>query len=242
MHGEAPDGPTQPPRRPPRGPPAPPADLPVPAAESRAEEQQPRRVATARRARRSFSERVWGGQGSKPKRPKKVHKRVSLRGMAEDFFLDAAWTFQGLPPVEKIMYLQAPYAGQAVEDTVRGTRADRWLQPAARADQKVKQLEGLTAAGWVILIMVRGRRDEAGNYDPATKLMFSGLRHALLAMSRSVPDFSFERQREKAEELRSASGDIDAMIAYLFEMPEPTEEQLMEMARMQAQRAADASS
>lgn len=216
----------------------PPAKLPPAEAESNAEERRPRRVATARRTRKTFSERIWGGGGTKPARPKTAHKRMSLRGLAEDIFLDAAWTFQGLPPVEKMLYLQAPMAGVIVDDTIKGTRFDPIAQAAARADQKWKAIESLTAVGWVVAIMMRGRRDETGQYSPETKLMFGGLRHALLSMTRAVPDFSFEEQKQKADDLRNASGQIDAMIAYLFEMPELTEEQLQEMAAEQAARAA----
>lgn len=202
-----------------------------------AAERRPRRVATAKAPGRSFSQRIWGGGGARPKRPAKKHPRISLKGMAEDVFLDMAWTFQGLPPLEKILYLQAPLAGQVVEDSVRGTAADKVLQPIARADRQFKALEALTAPAWVAAIMLRGRKDDTGEYSPETKLMFSGLRHSLLSMSRVVDDFDFERQKAKSEELRTASGQIDAMIAYLFEMPELTEEQLQQMAAAQAARA-----
>jgi len=205
-------------------------------AQEAAGEARPRRVARTRRPARTFAERVWGGGGDKAKRPAKKHPRVSLKGFAEDMFLDLAWTFQGLPPLEKILYLQAPLAGQVVEDTVKGTAVDRVLQPAARFDRQFKAVEALTAPAWVAAIMVRGRKDENGDYSPETKLMFSGLRHALLSMSR-ITDTDFEQLKTKSEELRTASGQIDAMIAWLFEMPDLTEEQLQAMAAAQAEAA-----
>ncbi len=219
-------------------PPALPAERAADAAEDAAEETRPRSVAKGRRKRPDFRERVWGGGGDKPKRPAKKHARVSLKGFAEDMFLDLAWTFQGLPPMEKILYLQAPLAGTVVEDAVKGTVADKALQPVARLDRQFKALEALTAPAWVALIMAKGRKDEkTGEYSPETKLMFSGLRHSLLSMSRVVDGFDFEAQKTKAEDLRTASGQIDAMIAYLFEMPELTEAQIMEMQAAQAARA-----
>jgi hypothetical protein len=218
-------------------PPGLPAETPPADAEGHTAERRPRAVASARKPRRSFRERVWGGEGTKAKRPPSKHKRVSLRGLAEDAFLDAAWTFQALPPIEKILYLQAPMAGVVIEDSIRGTALDRLAQPVARADQKFKAIEGLTAVLWVTGIMLRGRRDESGEYSPETKLMFSGLRHSLLSMTRTVERFDFEEQKAKADELRSASGQIDAMIAYIFEMPELTEEQIQAMAGQQAARA-----
>jgi hypothetical protein len=201
-----------------------------------ATETRPRSVAKRRKDGRAFSERLWGGGGTKAKRPAKKQPRVSLKGFAEDMFLDLAWTFQGLPPLEKVLYLQAPLAGQVVEDAARGTIVDAVLQPAARFDRQFKSLEALTAPAWVAAIMLRGRKDEKGEYSPETKLMFSGLRHSLLSMSR-LADVDFEKLKEKSEDLRTASGQIDAMIAWLFEMPELTEDQLQAMAAAQAARA-----
>jgi hypothetical protein len=214
-----------------------PAEPAPDAAERPAAERAPRPVAKARRDGRTFSERLWGGGGTKAKRPAKKQPRVSLKGFAEDMFLDLAWTFQGLPPLEKVLYLQAPLAGQVVEDTAKGTVVDAILQPAARFDRQFKALEALTAPGWVAAIMLRGRKDDNGEYSPETKLMFSGLRHSLLSMSR-LADVDFEQLKEKSEDLRTASGQIDAMIAWLFEMPAPTPEQMEAMAAQQAARAA----
>jgi hypothetical protein len=181
-------------------------------------ETRPRRVRpTPKGKAKTFRQRVWGG--SKAAKPKTKHPRTSLKGFAEDMFLDLAWTFQGLPPIEKVLYLQAPLVGQIVEDTVKGTGLDLVLQPLARVDRQFKALEALTAPAWVAAIMIRGRRDDDGNYSPETKMMFGGLRHALLAMTR-VTDIRFDELRAKAEDLKTASGEIDAIIAYLFAMPE----------------------
>jgi hypothetical protein len=133
-------------------------------------------------------------------------------------FLDLAWTFQGLPPIEKVLYLQAPLAGQIIEDTVRNTAIDRFAQPVARVDRQFKALEALTAPAWVAAIMLRGEKDADGKYTPATTMMFGGLRHALLSMSRAV-DVNFDELKQKGQDLKTRSGDIDAMIAYIFEMP-----------------------
>lgn len=181
-------------------------------------ETRPRRVRRAKAAR-SFRERVWGGGGTKPARPKARHPRMSLKQLAEDAFLDLAWTFQGLPPVEKVLYLQAPLAGDILDRSVKGTAADRVLQPVARANQQIKAFEALTAPLWVALIMVKGRKNEQGQYSPETVMMFGGLRHALLSMTRSTT-LDFAELKEKSDELRTASGQIDAMIEWLFEVPE----------------------
>jgi len=202
-------------------------------------ERPPKRVRAARKEQaKSLRQRIWGGGDSRAARPKKKHPRVSLKGFAEDMFLDLAWTFQGLPPMEKILYLQAPLAGQVVEDTCKGTIVDTVLQPVARIDRQFKAFEALTAPVWVAAIMARGEKepvyDAAGNvagqdYTAGTKMMFAGLRHALLSMTR-IASTDFAELREKADSLKSASGDVDAMIAWLFETPEPTAEQAAAMA------------
>lgn len=208
------------------------ADFPEPeepGGQPEAAEQKPRRVRTTRAAQaRTMRQRIWGGGG---KKKKTAHPRISLKNFAEDMFLDLAWTFQGLPPIEKILYLQAPLAGQIVEDTCKGTVADAVLQPVARVDRQFKALEALTAPAWVAAIMVRGERETRvldgqtvqGGYTPETKLLFGGLRHALLSMSR-VTDLRFEEMKAKGEELRASSQEIDKMIAWLFEIPEPAPE------------------
>ena len=196
-----------------------------------AQERKPRRVKTpARTQARGLRERIWGGGGTgKPKPKKTAVPRISLKNFAEDAFLDLAWTFQGLPPVEKILYLQAPLAGQVVEDTVKGTAVDLVLQPVARIDRQFKAIEALTAPLWVAGIMLAGEREavtrdpesgevSGGDYTARTKLMFGGLRHALLSMSR-VTDLRFEELRAKSTELKAASGEIDAMMEWLFEVP-----------------------
>jgi hypothetical protein len=199
-------------------------------------EVAPRKIRAARKEQaKSLRERIWGG-GTKGKRPARKHPRVSLKGFAEDVFLDLAWTFQGLPPMEKILYLEAPLAGQVVEDTCKGTVADTLLQPVARIDRQFKALEALMAPAWVAAIMVKGEKEVSGDYTPATKLMFGGLRHALLSLSR-VADVDFEELKAKSQELKGKSDEIDGMIAWLFEMPEPTPEQAAAMAAANGQAA-----
>jgi hypothetical protein len=199
-------------------------------------EVAPRRIRAARKEQaKSLRERIWGG-GTKGKRPAKKHPRVSLKGFAEDVFLDLAWTFQGLPPLEKVLYLEAPLAGQVVEDTCKGTVADTLLQPVARIDRQFKALEALTAPAWVAAIMVKGEKEASGDYTPATKLMFGGLRHALLSLSR-VADVDFDQLKQKSEELKGKSDEIDGMIAWLFEMPELSAEQAAAMAAANGQAA-----
>lgn len=209
-------------------------------------ERPPKKVRAVRKEQaKGLRERIWGGGKGSTARPKKKHPRVSLKGFAEDMFLDLAWTFQGLPPMERILYLQAPLAGQVVEDTCKGTVADAILQPVARIDRQFKAFEALTAPVWVAAIMTRGEKepvfDPAGkqigvDYTASTKLMFGMLRHSLLSMTR-VTSVDFEELKTKAEDLKGQSGQIDAMIEWLFHVDEPTPEQAAAMAAANGQAA-----
>jgi hypothetical protein len=84
--------------------------------------------------------------------------------------------------------------------------------------------------------MAKGEKEASGDYTPATKLMFGGLRHALLSLSR-VADVDFDQLKQKSEELKGKSDEIDGMIAWLFEMPELSAEQAAAMAAANGQAA-----
>lgn len=202
-------------------------------------ERKPRAVRTSRgTGAKGLRERIWGSsKGKSGKAPRKKHPRVSVKGMIEETWSDLAWMFGGVPPLNKILYLQAPFAGQVLEETVRGTVADKVMQPMARTYRHYNALFSLSAPLWVMAIMAKGERvadgPNKGDYTPATKMMFGGLRGSLLSMSRAM-DHSFAEMREKGEELRRASDEIDAMIAWLFEMPgapSPAEEDAIRRAQ-----------
>jgi len=88
-----------------------------------------------------------GGARTKSAKPPRSHKakapRVSLAGLIEDAWGQLAWAAAPIPPMQKLLYAQGPYAGIALEDAVRGTMVDRWLQPIAQAEEKAKAVGGL---------------------------------------------------------------------------------------------------
>lgn len=123
----------------------PPAPDDEPAAAVSDAETRPRRVRAERAGPLALlrrGARTKTGQ-PKPKRAAAKHARVSLASLVEDAWSQLAWAAAPLPPMQKLLYAQAPFAGIALEDAVRGTAADRWLQPVARAAEKGKAIGGL---------------------------------------------------------------------------------------------------
>jgi hypothetical protein len=110
------------------------------------QETAPRRI-RARAAGGPFA-RLRGGrdkQDKQDKQPKARRKlpRVSIAGLIEDTWSQMAWAAGPLPPLQRLLYAQAPYAGMALDDAVKGTPVDRVLQPIARAEDKAKAVGGL---------------------------------------------------------------------------------------------------
>ena len=86
-------------------------------------ERRPRTVKGA--AKGGIRERIFGG--ARPGAGKKAgprQPRVSLSDWAEETWTDLAWLAQPLPPLAKILTVQAPYAGVVFDEQVRGTVID----------------------------------------------------------------------------------------------------------------------
>lgn len=112
----------------------PPPELPA--------ERKPRRPA---RQRKSLRERIDSAK-AKPGAKKKARPRVPV-----DRLISRAWDMMGGlasrvdVPLGRCLQMQAPVAGLIMEDIVKGTFADRALQPVARAEEKAEK--GLALIG-----------------------------------------------------------------------------------------------
>lgn len=98
-------------------------------------ERKPRKV---RAPRKSLADRMRTGQGKAG--AKKRHPRVPV-----DRLIGRAWEMMGGlagrvdVPLGRCLSMQAPVAGLIMEDLVKGTYADRALQPIARAEEKAEK-------------------------------------------------------------------------------------------------------
>lgn len=86
-----------------------------------------------------------GKPGGSVVRAKREHKRVSLESLASGLWsmLGNAAQSRGLVPTGRALVMQAPVAGMILEDSLRGTVADRIMQPLARGGEAAKELGAL---------------------------------------------------------------------------------------------------
>jgi hypothetical protein len=125
----------------------------------------------------------------------------------------------GIPPVQKLLYLQAPFAGTVAEANVRDTVADGVLQPLVRGEQAFKAVNGLvTPPVALMMILTKGRRLEDGSPDQATQAMIGMLRFGLMAMLEVTGD-NIQEVIERGETLKARGDHADQLIAWLLEPP-----------------------
>jgi hypothetical protein len=120
------------------------AAAPPPADPRQAERipKQPKPTAAGRATGGLFA-RIRGGGKGKARPAGKRLPRVSLANLIEDAWGQMAWAAAPMPPMQKLLQAQAPFAGIALEDALAGTVVDRALQPIARAEDKAKAVGGL---------------------------------------------------------------------------------------------------
>src|SRR5215831_209712 len=113
---------------------------PPPELETVAAERPPRRVRSSRPPLRDRLKVKQDGKG----KAKVKHKRISVAPLISE-----AWLFMGGAaqridvPLGRCLQMQSPVAGEIMEDIVRGTAGDRFLQPFARAEDKAKAVAAL---------------------------------------------------------------------------------------------------
>lgn len=190
-------------------------------------------------------QRLWGPRGRPAAKPRASsargkHARVSLAGFVSDTYADLAYLAGGLPPLQKVLYLQAPWSGQMAEATLKGTWADNMLQPAARNVGVIKALNGaLGPPIFTTAIMLTGQRVQVPVMDPATgeqaidpatgeavwrtdfdgrtKAMFMGLKYSLMSMQQVTPA-QVEQIIESAEQRRARSAAVDDLMTWIFDL------------------------
>ena len=195
-------------------------------------ERKPRAVRA--QAPKGIRERVFGGRSPAPKHAK--GPRVSLSEWAEETWSDLAWLAQPIPPLAKILTIQAPYAGVVFDEQVQGTFVDSALQPVAKYSGVWRALNGLAGPpAYVALICATGARVQPADpvsglpavyedgspvlvYDQRTQMLFQGLRYSLLQMTK-ISEMNAEQIRMRTEASTERMRVVDAIIADLFDLP-----------------------
>lgn len=209
-----------------------------PPAATAAGEQRPRKVRPRPAPVRGLR-RFWEGSGGRGKGGKKrpQRDRMPVTGFVEGMYGQLAWSLGGIPPLQKLLYLQAPFAGTVAEANVRDTVADQVMQPLVRGEQAFKAVNGLvTPPVALMMILTKGRRGEDGEPDQATQAMIGMLRFGLMAMLESTEQ-QIDQVIARGEELKARGDQADQLIAWLLapvteaSTPAAAEEDAMARAR-----------
>jgi hypothetical protein len=187
---------------------------------------------------RGIRERLFGGKTADGKPKGKQQPRVSLSDWAEETWSDLAWLAQPIPPLAKILTIQAPYAGVVFDEQVKGSPLDSLLQPVARYSGAWRALNGLAGPPvYVGLICATGARMQPSDpstgkpavypdgspvlvYDQRTQMLFQGLRYSLLQMTK-ISELNAEQIRERTQASAERMAVVDQIISDLFDLPAP---------------------
>jgi|SRR5690348_4231342 len=191
-------------------------------------ERKPRTVKASRPTARKGWKNVFGNAArTKPK----GGPRTNLSEFAEDTWRDLAMLSAGvMPPVSRVLTIQAPYAGVVFDEAVRGLPVvDAVLQPVARASVSLRALNGLLGpAFFTAAITVQGEWVLDDNKMPVfgpdgrpvptqrTAMMLGGLKYSLLQMSRTA-DLSKVRERAEVDAERMRA--VDNLVDFIFQFP-----------------------
>lgn len=202
----------------------PPDEAPAPEPEKPKRERAPRKVTPKTSKAGSGKQRLWERMRPAPGKPKVRKPRQSLSDFAEETWEDLAWIAQPVPPLARMLTLQAPYAGAVFDEQVKGTPVDTLLQPLARYSTTWRALNGLVGPPLITgMICMTGQFDEqTGVPDMRTQMLFGALKYSLLQMTK-VRELNAEQVEERTQASVERNRVVDALIESVFSgmMPGP---------------------
>lgn len=192
----------------------------VPALSPPSRETRPRRITTPRRPLR---DRLRGSAKPKPKGGKAKLPRVSLAPLIEGIWSQLAFASAPIPPMQRLLQAQTPLAGIVLEDTLKDTAADRLMQPAARAEEKVKKVGGLIMpnVSLMAVLMTAPQPEQRGDQwvypEPSMqhKAALVSLRWSLMLMA-EAGSLDLERYVERAAVNAERGRQADQMMAWIL--------------------------
>ena len=184
-------------------PPPPPIPLPAERRPTR-----PRRQSAAERFRARTQRQA------KPA-SRKTHKRVPVDGL-----ISSAWAAMGGlagqidPPLGRCLVMQAPVSGLILEDVVRGTAADRVLQPIARAEEKAEKILALLGPPAIVAALEASANLPEQQMRTRQAILLPLLERSLILWARIAGDKLDMQLQRAAEEgpARQRAAELMAMI------------------------------
>ena len=153
--------------------------------------------------------------------------RVSTSDLLGSVWRGAAKLLTPLPPLQRTLRMQAPVAGDLLDDVVKGTVVDPLLQPLARLASQGKTVQALVGPpAFVTAICMHTMQAQAAEEEPNPFFMAvatEGLRSSLMAwMDVAGPKFE-EAMKREAEFEEKYGQSVDDMIAMIFAPPAATQ-------------------
>jgi hypothetical protein len=192
-------------------------------------ETRPRRPKSRTRASSAApagKQRFW--QRGKPEAGKaKKRPRVSTEDMLGSLWRGMAKLAAPLPPLQRTLRIQAPVAGLLLEDSVRGTALDTFLQPLARLAGQGKVISALLGPPVIVTALMFHVKQRADAQLPPSELFLTvgteALRSSLMTwMEVAGPKFEIAIRREKEFEEKYGQS-VDELIAFLLGPPPATD-------------------
>lgn len=174
-------------------------------------EAKPRRPRS--KARPSIAARIKEQASGKGK-ARKRHPRVPVDGL-----ISSAWAAMGGlagqidPPLGRCLVMQAPVSGLILEDIVKGTAADRVLQPIARAEEKAEKVLALLAPPAIVAALEASQALPEAQRKAREAILVPLLERSMILWVRIAGDKVEAKAQQVAEE-----GPIREQVAALMAM------------------------
>lgn len=203
----------------------PPPDTAGSAQETPAAEQRPRRPGRTRTRRQPLTDRLKGARGkAKPGRggrAKPKHPRVPVDRLTGMLWEALGRMFTPIsPPTGRCLQLQAPVAGLLMEDVVKGTMADRFVQPWARAEEKGKKVLAVAAPPMIVLALEQAQGLPDAQRQVREAFLLPMLLESLM-MWDDVAGEKIEEQMARAEREGPRRERAERIMAMIFAPPTP---------------------
>ena len=186
----------------------------------------------------------WSKRGktaaSKSKAKAKARPRVSTADLIGSAWRIGAKVAQPLPPMYRTLRLQSVIAGPLLDDAVKGTVVDPFLQPLARLSRAGETVSALLAPNLAIGAMAWHLQQTNGEPNPIVmQACQEMLRHGLTAMMRIGGDaFAAQLAKERDDEERFG-GDVEMIMAWLLSEPADPAQEEANIATMAARFAGE---